>query len=138
MSTIYSASQIVGKNLFAKKAVQLYRLPADNAKAIYTVNAGDPVGVVTSYLAPKTDGTRNSLYWQFKDQNGKYFYARHNENTFDIKALKEQGVKTVEDQTAEDAGNADPFAKYFKKYGIPVLIGAGAIYLLAKVIEKKL
>ena len=138
MSTMYSAAEIVGKNLVAQKNVPLYRLPDDKAKAIYTVPAGTSVGIVVSYVKPKTDGTRNFLYWQFKDQNGKYYYVRHEENVFNIKALKEQGTKTVQEQTDEANENKDLFAKYFKQYGIPVLLGIAGLYLAGKVIEKKL
>jgi len=132
MST-YSAEQIIGKTLIANRAVNIYRLPDDKAKSVYTVNAGQLVGVVDSYISPSAQKNRKFLYWQFVDQNGKFFYVRHEEGAFNIKALKDQGALT----TAEQNENISDFEKYFKKYGIPVLIGIGVLYLGGKYIQSR-
>lgn len=128
MST-YSADQIIGKNLLANKPVNIYRLPDDNAKAVYTAKAGEYVGTVFSYIKPSPEKNRKFLYWQFKDQNNKFFYVRHEEGAFDVKSLKDQGAITVKEQT--EGENQNKFEMYFKKYGVPILAGIAAVYLIA-------
>lgn len=95
---IFSADQIVGKSLFAKKKVVLKRLPSDDAATIYTVPSGTAVGVVYSWVG----GGSSPLWWQFLDENKKAYYAKHETGTFSIEALKEQGALDVKEQAEEE------------------------------------
>lgn len=91
---------VIGKTLIAKKTVKLVRLPDDSASAIYTVNSGNSIGIVEGFITPKA-GRNASLYWQFIDDNNKYYYVKHEIGAFDITGLQVQGVKTLEQQQAE-------------------------------------
>lgn len=118
---LIDASQLKDKTLIAKKLVKVYRSAADNAIPFGTVAAGDPVGVVFSWVDPNYT-SRSTLYWMFYDaQNGAY-YVPHEAGAFDVTSLKEQGVLTVSDQVAkeqkeQDKLNLSPLEYYIKYYG---------------------
>lgn len=132
----YSANEIIGKTLIARRPVNLYRAANDNAQSIYEVEPGQNVGKVYSYLSP--GDTRSVLYWQFYDQNGRPYYAKHLTGNFDISSLSEQGALTVEEQ-AEQAAEAEQTTsdKIFSTIKLLALYGVGA-YLINAIIQKKL
>lgn len=136
MADTISATQIIGKQLLAKKKVAIYRLPDDNQKPVFYVEAGNPIGVVYSYLKLDVTKNRKFLYWMFLDSNKKAYYIRHNENLIDLKSLKEQGVKSVKEETAEN--QPKNFEYYFKEYAKPVLIGIAVTIIASKVLPKYL
>ena len=78
----------------------------------------------------------------FYDSNNKPYYVPMISGTLDEAALKQQGVKDVEEQTkeAEDKAKKDAGAVsyYIEKY-VPYLLGAIiAIPVLKSIIDKKL
>lgn len=91
----YSADQIIGKSLIARKPVKLKRNRSAEAETVYTVPAGQPVGVVYSYLG----GNGSPLWWMFYDANKRAYYAMHEPGLFDIDALRDQGALSVEEET---------------------------------------
>jgi hypothetical protein len=131
----YSADQIIGKTLIAKKPVKLYRSALDSATAVYTVDPGQSIGKVYSYL-PTAPG-RASVYWAFFDDNNRAYYTPHIQGNFDIKTLSDQGALTVnqqqEQQQEEQMSTTD---KAFKLIRNIALYAAGA-YLLKALISKK-
>jgi hypothetical protein len=132
----YNAEQIIGKTLIAKRPVNLYRFADDNAPVIYTVEPGNNVGVVYSYLNP--NNARQTIYWTFYDSNNKPYYAPHKTGDYDIKTLSEQGALTVVQQAQQAAEqNLSTTDKVFKLVQKYLLIGAG-VYLLNSIIKKKL
>lgn len=135
--SVYSVAEIVNRNLVAKRDTDIYRLPADDAKPVFKVKAGKEIGVVVSYVNKSIDKNRQFLYWQFKDQNGKFYYAKHLEGQFDVGNLKEQGAITVIQQTEEKQKKEDPFKYYFSQYGKPILIGIAVTILATTFIKSK-
>jgi len=129
----FSASQIVGKNLIAAKAVKIKRLPLDSdtaAPVVYTAAAGQPVGVVYSWVMPAPG--RSSLWWVFNDSSGKPYYAEHKEGAFNIQNLVDQGTLTVKEQTAAAAAAAAanmPLGDWIKQNikGLVLLVAAAAV-----------
>lgn len=89
----YNAAQIIGKTLIAAAPVALKRLPLDSAPGLYTVPRGVSVGVVDTYLLAGPD--RSNLYWSFKDQYGRPYYAKHETGLFSLSALKDQGAQST-------------------------------------------
>jgi len=135
MST-YSATEIIGKTLIARQPVNLYRAANDSAQKIYTVEPGQTVGKVYSYLSPGQN--RSSLYWAFYDESGRPYYARHITGNFDISSLSEQGALTVQEQAQQEAeAQMTTSDKIFRLIKLIALYGAGA-YLLNSIIKKKL
>lgn len=131
----YSADQIIGKTLIAKKPIKLKRIASDTATVIYTVDPGQSVGKVESYLLPSAN--RSSLYWQFMDENNRAYYAEHAIGNFDVKSIAEQGALTVVEQAEAAAEeNLTTGDKIFRLVKNLALIGAGA-YLLNTIINKK-
>jgi hypothetical protein len=110
----YSANQIIGKTLIAARPVQIKRTATDSAPAVFTVSAGNPVGVVFSYVAPGAG--RSSIYWMFNDQYGRAYYAKHETGAFSLSALKNQGAITVKEETELEKAASITTADFFKKY----------------------
>jgi hypothetical protein len=132
----YSAEQIIGKTLIAKRPIDLVRIASDNAPVVYTVDPGQTIGKVQSYLLPSNN--RSSLYWQFIDQNNKAYYAAHAVGNFDVKSIADQGALTVVEQAAAAAeAEMSTGDKVFRLVKNLAFIGAGA-YLLNTIINKKL
>ena len=136
---LFSAGDIVGKTLIAKKKINLYRSRSDS-KPFGFVNAGQPVGIVYSYLSPSLNNP--NLWWMFKDNN-KVYYAEHKEGNFDISSLTNQGVISTEDKTKiakEKIEKKDKgaFQFYIEKYMPWIIIGIFAVPIIKDVIKKKL
>lgn len=91
----YSADQIVGKSLIAKKKVALKRFPSSDAETVYTAQPGETVGTVYAW----TGGNASPLWWMYYDNKGKTYYTLHEPGVYDIKVLKDQGALSVKDQT---------------------------------------
>lgn len=122
----YSISQLIGKSVYAKEKLPLYKTTS-SAKPFEYVMAGDFIGVVDSWISK--DG---KLWFLFKSNTGQYVvpYIAY---SFDIKSLKEQGAKTVEQERKEkeekELKNASPIEYYLRKYGIwavGAIVAAGA------------
>ena len=129
---IFSASDIIGKTLIANESVIIKRIPTDLAPSVFTVKTGQPVGTVFSYVSPSTNN--QSLYWMFKDENGRNYYSEHKKGRYSIKALESQGVLTEEEKRKkEEEANQSWIKTLTKTLTKFVLIGAGA-YVLIKVI----
>ena len=78
------------------------------------------------------------MYWQFKDQNGKFYYAEHKTGVFDVQELQQQGALTLQQQQAAAVeASLTTGDKIFRLIKNALLIGAGA-YLLKGIIDKKL
>jgi hypothetical protein len=132
----FNAGDVIGKTLIAKRNIPLFRQPADDAQVIYNVSPGQSVGNVDTFLLPNEN--RSSLYWSFKDANGKNYYAKHAVGIYDVKELQQQGLLTLqEQQAAEIEASLSTGDKIFRLIKNIALIGAG-VYLLKEVISKKL
>lgn len=99
MAETFNAAQIIGKTLFAKTKIGVYRDASDSAEPYGYVSQGQPVGVVYSWLDPNPGWGRSGLWWVFKDINA-WYYVPHKENIFDVSELKKQGAITVTEQVA--------------------------------------
>lgn len=136
MSAQFDAADIYGKTLIAKKDVSLYRLPLDSAKPVYTVKAGQSVGVVYSHVEPKPG--RSNMYWMFKDEKERPYYAKHEKGLYSVSAIKSQGVKTTEDKIKEEARANETTKDWIERNlkNIALIIG-GAVVVGSIVKSKK-
>ena len=131
----YNVTQIIGKTLIAKKSVPLKRIASDSAPTVFTVNPGDTVGVVDSYLMPGND--RSNIYWSFYDDQNKIYYAPHDVGRFDVKELQNQGALTLEQQQQQQAeANMSTTDKVFRLIKNIAFLAAGA-YIVKTLIDKK-
>jgi hypothetical protein len=99
MADVYSATDLIGKSLFAKKSIPLKRFTDDDKPTVYTVDPGKLVGVVYSWVV-KPDGT---LWWAFYDQNKNPYYAKHAEGNFSLSELTAQGLESVAQKAKDEA-----------------------------------
>ena len=99
---VFSASQIVGKTLIARRTVPVYRVGQWN-KPFGKVRPGAPVGVVYSWIGPTGYvNTNGKLYWQFYNTDGTTYYAEQTNTSFDLSALKQQGAITALEQVEQE------------------------------------
>lgn len=134
---LFSAGDIVGKTLIAKKKISIYRSRSD-AKPFGFVNAGQPVGIVYSYLSPNLNYP--NLWWMFKDNN-KVYYAEHKEGNFDISALTNQGVISTDEKTKIARSKQEKEQKgvvsfYIEKYMPWIIVGIFAVPIIKDLIKK--
>jgi hypothetical protein len=136
----YKLKDIVDKTIYAKKDVRLYRIPSDTAQPYATIKAGSTVGVLYSMVYAKAG---RSVDWlMFYDSNNKAYYVPVKTGTLDEALLKQQGVKTVEEQTKEkqkeEKKEAGLVSYYIEMYA-PFIIGAIILVpILKQYIAKKL
>ena len=126
----YSLADLIGKTYTGKTDIGITRLPSDGAPVVYTVKAGQPVGIVFSYLSPKEG--RSNTWLMFYDANQRAYYVELRPGQTDTKALEVQGVKT-EEQKAQDALT---WKEKLPKY---LLIGAlviGGFYVAGKYVGR--
>jgi hypothetical protein len=98
-SSLYSADEVIGKTLYAKRGVTVY--DSSLKTVLYRVNAGQRVGVVYSYIL-----SNGKVIWILEPQNYVSIakgYIPHETGAFDIDILREQGVKTTQELQEEKA-----------------------------------
>ena len=140
----FSADQIAGKQLVAKRSVPIYDLPTFDPlkKRIDVIRPGQTVGTVFSYVGGK--GAK-LLNWQFIDKNNKTYYALHDETAFDVRSLQDQGALTTAQETElkadEDKSALDKFLESLTqgagKIGKYVLIGGATLIALNIVLKNR-
>lgn len=126
----YSADQIVGKTLIAKKNVSIYREPSKSAKVIYVAKPGITVGTVYSWV-----NGQGGLWWQYIDQNGVAYYTFHEPGMYDVAALNAQGTTSLETQQEQQAAADNPVNYYLNKFLKPALFIFGGYYVIRAVID---
>lgn len=135
----YSANQLVDAQLIAKNPVKLYR-GSDFINPYATVPSGQVIGRVYSYIkADQASAQRAaSPLLMFYDSSGKAFYVKDDRN-IDTAFLREQGVKTVAEETKEELEQkkreSDPVGYYLKRYGVPALLIIGGLVIAGGVIR---
>lgn len=136
MPDIYDVSQVVDKTLTALKELPVYDgYPSTGytPKQIGVVRGGYPAGIVYSWINADPAQNRGTIWWMFypATEYGNYYFIPHNKGWFDIAALREQGVITVEEeQEQEETKNREWYEKVLDRV-LPVaavaLLGAAAI-----------
>lgn len=132
---LYSVADVVGKTLYAKAKVPVYRDANDNAQPFGYVAAGQPVGVVFSWLDVNPAYNRSVLYWMFQATAGGFYYTKQIGGYYDVDALRAQGVITVEEKIEEEKEKADEASMNpielmihrYGKYAIYTIIGVVAV-----------
>lgn len=148
-TTVFNAGAIIDKTLIARKKLAVYN---SAGLPVGYVAAGQPAGIVYSYLEPKP-GVRDKITWQFS-LNGNFYYIPHELGAFDISSIRKQGVYTLDEIYQDQLKKEDEESRgwFAKLLGLPsaasaasglgnvLLTGgliAGAIYLAGIYIKKK-
>ena len=144
-TTTVNAGDIIGKTLVAAMRVPVYDEATDTAHPSGYISAGQPVGIVFSYLSPNPSAGRSTLWWMFEPLPGNsdigndqgYYFTPHNPDYFDFQALADAGVLTVAQATALKNGTAPSTAeKLLDKY-LPWVIGGIVAIGVGKAIINK-
>lgn len=136
MSDLYNADNVVDKTLIALRRLPVYSdVPrkGSNPPIVGYTTAGKPIGIVYSYITADPTQNRSTLWWMFwpgTGYGGQYFYIPHNVGDFDVNALKQQGVLTLEEQRQqEEEANKEWYEKILDRI-VPIGVGviiAGAV-----------
>jgi hypothetical protein len=144
-TTTVNAGDILNHTLMAAMRVPVYDVPRDDAQPSGYINAGQPVGLVYSYLSPDPSQGRSELWWMFEPLAGNseigndqgYYFTKHNPDSFNFQALADSGVLTVAQATALKNGTAPSTAeKLLDKY-LPWLIGGIVAIGIGKAVINK-
>ena len=138
MANVFDAGEIIGKTLIPKVNYGLKKSPTDLSPIYLEWEAGMGL-VVDSYLTPKPG--RSSIYWVFKNPDetdpAKFLYAPHKTGIFDVKAIQQQGVKTLKEQFEEkQAAEMSLSDKIFKTVTNVAILG-GLVILGKTLLERK-
>lgn len=129
MST-YTADQIIGKTLVAKKDTTGYYGSPLSDKT-FKIFAGQNVGKVYSYVQKTSpDG---KLYWMFYDSANKPYYVQHNDaismNMVDSAMTKTQEEIIKEKKEQQEKEEKGAILYYGEKVGKNLLLLAGVALL---------
>lgn len=111
---LYNIRQLIGKTFVLKQPTKFFRVAdinkfGDKAKPVSNDLKPGYSFTLDSFLLP-TDETvkygikyaaRRKTYWTFYGANGSYYAIPFSETMFQTQPLKEQGVKTTEQETKE-------------------------------------
>ena len=134
----YSVDQIIGKTLYAKKKTPVYNLPSfySNAKKVTTIQPGQIIGTVYSYVGGSPD---QPLNWMYKTKVGLQevtYYTQHEDNNVDKNALVDQGTKTTQEIEREKAeankSTTEKLLDYLKKYALYAGVAYGVYIFFIK------
>ena len=138
MATQYRWKDLLDKAIYINQDAKLYRNAADNEIPYATIKKGTPVGNLYSWVNAKKG---RSVDWLvFIDKTDKFYYVPVKLGTFDLAALKAQGVKTAEEQSKQEENktkkDAGIVSYYIEKY-VPYILGViVAIPILKSIINK--
>lgn len=139
MAKVYSAADVVGKDLFAKVNINVRSNATTESTKLATIKAGERVGTVYSYVYGKDkNGQRDgTVWWQLDGKfGGKTGYVKHQVGWYDVKALEAQGLQSEEEKQQEKDDADKPWYEKLAEeikgdIGKVLLIGAG-VYVVVK------
>lgn len=151
MPDIYSAGDVIDKSLFSLVPITVYSnvpkyLPPGKKMDDYklgTVPAKSWVGVVDSYVNADPTKGQSNLWWVFYPASNfsRAYYAEHKPGIYDVKALNQQGVLSLEDkQKAADEANKSWLEKLGGKLAsTAAIVGFGilAVYAISQTAKSK-
>jgi hypothetical protein len=137
---LISLDQFAGKTLVAKKNVPIITDPFNTKKQIATAQAGNPIGEIYSWIRKAPGEPIYFLFYTPAPQN-KPYYVEYKDGRFNLELLKEQGLKTVEEERKEkeeaDKSTGDKLIDILKKVLKFGGIGIGAYLIFKAVYNKK-
>lgn len=133
MGNIYSVADLIGKTLFAKEEIPLYRTTGAyyaGQNPIYMVKPGQAIGVMDTWLQIGQD-----MWFLYYDSYKNLYVSKFESGKYDSKKMQAQGVKTEQQKVkeAEQAG-LKWWEKIFNKENLFI---TGGIILAATAIKNK-
>jgi hypothetical protein len=146
-SVTFNAGDIIDHTLIAATSVPVYDEANDSAQPVGYIAAGNPIGVVFSFLVPNPAAGRVELWWMFQAPNDNYqfgneqgfYFVPHKAGYFDTKSLQDSGVLTTAQATALAQGKTpSALTAALDKYLPWVIAGLVAVGIGKAVINKAL
>lgn len=138
---LYDVSKIIDKTLVADKDLPVFdSVPtkANKPMQIGIVLKGNPAGIVYSYINADPANNRPNVWWMFypATTNGPYYYMPHNAGDFNVSAIRQQGVISVQEQVEEDKRKEEDANKEWYEKIMDRVIPVGATVIIAAAIIK--
>lgn len=121
-------TEFIDKTLYAKKNVPIILNPlGEDKKQIAIAQAGNPIGVVYSWLGGQSGKPLYFMFYSPAPQN-KPYYVEYKPGAFNYEMLREQGLQTTQEiqKEKEEAakGTGEKALDFVKKYAL----WAGIVY----------
>lgn len=126
---LYDVGQVLEKTLYANRDLPVfdgYPTATYTPKQVGVVKAGNPAGIVYSWVDADPSNRRDNIWWVFypATANGSYYMMPHGVGFYDVSTLREQGVITVDEQKEqEEEANKEWYEKIVDK-ALPWVVGA--------------
>ena len=131
---IYDVSDIIGKTLFAKQTVAVYRGDqVPNGKPFAYVKPNAPVGVVYSYLSPGSTG-RVNVWWQYYDDVNGAYYSEMTVGRYSVEAIRQQGVLSTQEKIEAEQIKNQTLPEFFKANFMKIVYFAGLVIVAKNVL----
>ena len=133
MADTYDLSDLVDKTIIASGNVPVYEHANDHASPSGVVPAGQPVGVLYSWLDPNPTYDRAELWFMFwPDNRADPYYSKWGGGLYNIASLQAQGLLTdAQKKAAADLANAPWYEQLITKYG-PWVVGTVVVVAVVK------
>ena len=137
----YSLADMVDKTIVANSPTPIYAHADDgNTHAndpIGTIDTGQPIGQLYSWLLPDVTVDRSELFLMFWPDNKDPFYTKWDAKYYNFNALEAQGLQTdAQKKAAEDLAKLPWYEQLLVKYGPwvlgTILVGAVIKGLLSR------
>ena len=131
---VYSATDIIGKHLIAKKNLVAFWDYPNNKKSMFAIRTGIDTGAPITYVV---DDKKN-VWWQYAiidniSRKERNYYIMHQLGNFDEQALANQNV--LSDEEKQKLNEKHGFDYYLKNYVIPIVIGTAVVKIVAVAIQ---
>lgn len=134
----FSVDQLLNTPLRLTRKMAIYRLPNDfdnNKKPLYYINSGEYTPPIYSWVTTKK---KRVIMLTFRGSDGKFYYMPLVNNSVNVEALKEQGVKNDAEILAEKKQAERGIMDQIKDFAgqIPTagkwIVGGALLFLLLK------
>ena len=123
---------MVGKTIIAAGTTPVYLHANDSASAAYSVQTGQPIGVLYSWLDVNPAQDRSELWFMYWPDNGDPYYTKWGAGMYNFNALEAQGVMTDEQKAAAAAAANKAWYEKLLSDVAPWVIGAVAVGAVIK------
>jgi len=128
----YDISDMIGNTIYATIPMAVYIHADDSASPDHIVPAGQPIGVLYSWLNPSASYDRQELWFMYwPDDMDQPYYTKYGPG-YNFPALAAQGVQTTQQKADAAALAAKPwYEQAIIKYG-PYILGTALIGVAIK------
>ncbi len=127
---IYKLTDLYSKTIYATKALNVYQSPLGK-KILYTIKAGDPIGVIRGYYPKGRNGAVDNFIIVGPNTVNLAF-VKYAAGNFSEYKLSQQGTKTEKEKAEKEAAEEQPWYIKLSKQVLPWAFGGAIFYTWMK------